>query len=1202
MLRRSVRRKAASLGTVASLVATLSGAGALVLSVPSASAADPCLDPVVTEVNVSQGLPSYTKLVRGKTTLFKVFLTEKAGSGGCSVVRGASEYVTGGTVTITNNGTPGTPLVVPASGTLSAIAPSGTTLAPDNPADPVFAIPGDKLTSALSGDTSLTFTATLSYVAKSDNTGATLQTGTVAVSFRPGTTTPITKTLSKATRPLRVLTVPMGDANSSVQQFPSDAQSTLQNAMVAASRIEPVADGVGDIAGATGGIRYAVSAGLLNLGQHDELQADGTLRSFNYMPTGTFCGSGASFTYIRQKLSDFRAAWNAENPSAPADRVLGVVWQGVSDGPTTNSNSSCAEGYAAVNGAEAWARMAVPTTGSPSGGVAALELEHTYGGVVGGIGYHSSNTAADGTAAGRAYNTTTLRQLPAPKSAMRFDITGWDNYSTLYEQRDWDFTLCMLGSVNSPASECGSATGGGTTAPASGGFILSGSTDFTAGGTDAHTRYDINPPADGTDASSNLRLALVDSANHLLNQVGVRVTNLDSEHADTSGTTADASYGFDVAIPGDKAAAFELWKGTPQAAGSVMLYRRELNAAPVIGDVTSRTGASPAIPFTNDGASSAPSAGGSLVAVARGGQIALSSTSSPAVLATVPGQAGRLTENGGTLVVTSNGDVLTYPLTRISGGVTVGAAQTVYQGGGLLAPGAASSPVVVGDYAVFTVGGDLYAVDTTSLLLPVSSTLCGLGDALPLALPGNPCFRWTMTTGVTERAGSWSSTRGLLAYTSTTSAGVPSVWTLSPSSPSGAAQRAAGVSDPAWAGDLVIATGSAGLVAYDAATFAVPSAVTTAPGDTRATAAGSQVLFTRPSGASTDIWQLRLDRRTLVIPVTDETPQNVRLDIYADCGAGVISPLVTATRPSASTASTSTTEVTFSTERTCAAPVIQIDATDGYSVTVKRLDPVPGTSLPSGAIYSPKDGSTQLAFQPLVIAGEANGTYTYTLTGPAGSGYESGPVINPGGEPSVVVQPGANGFKPGVYAVRLVTSGPAGSYVTVSQVTVLADADGDGIPDSDDTQAKHSCYPADAVTNPVNAETDYDGDLLISLIDPDPCTSALNATIDFDANSINLASSGQSLTVYVTTNAFDLRRLTAAQTRVAQFGSYAVSLVATSVTATSATKATVKFSRQDFQNAYLQLGLSGYVPVLITGTNGTATFSGYDPDAPVYNP
>ena len=1199
MPRTTTRRRSTWLVGLTSCVTALTSTGVVTPLGVAHAAVDPCLEPIATEINVSQGLPTYTNLIRGKSTEVKAFMSEKSSSGGCSSIKSASIYVTGGAVTVNTTTPTDTPLALPSGSSLPALPVNGTTIAPDSPADPVFVVPGSKISAPVSGP--LSFKIRVDYVTKSDSTGATLQTGSVTFTTYPGGTTTIAKPVAPATRPLRLLVVPMGDATSTAPALSSARLATLQNALTAAARIEPVADGVGDLTDLTAGLRYTVSAGLVNLGVHDETQADGTTVSRNYLPGGQFCGASVNFTYIKQKLSEFRGAWNTEHPTAPADRVLGVVPGELSDGPSTNVNSTCAEGYAAINSPEAWVRLAEPPSGSPSGGVAALELDHTYGGVVGVAGYHSTTANADATAVGRAFNVATQRQLPAPKSDMRFDVAGWDNYTTLFEKRDFDFTACMLASTASPATECGSSTSGGTSAPAGGGFVLDGVTDLTPAGTDLHTHYDIDPPADGLDASSNVKLVLLDATNNPVGTYGLRTTNKDSNHSHTGDVTAgtDDVYGIDVAIPGQKAAAFEVRKTSTNAA-PVVLYRRELVAAPTIGDLMTRSGASAERQYTADGVSSQPSAGGALVAISRGGNVVLSAPDAAAALASVPGQAGALDATGTQLLVASNGDLTLYPVSRAGSTVTVGAGKTVYSGGGVLSPGAASNPALVGTTAVFTVAGDLYAVDTTSSLLPVSATLCGVTDATQsLGLPVNPCSRWTSTPGVTETAGSFDATRGLLAYTATTGTS-RAVWTLSPTAPTTTqALRIPNAGDPAWAGDLLVVSGPTGLVAYDAATYATPTRLTRTVGDVQPAASGGRVFWTRPNGSATDVWTLSLDRSTLVFTATSPTPGNLRADVYLDCGDGP-NPVLTALRPDSTTATSATFSEEASLVASCATPTWHIDVTDGYTQTTRRFSAAPGSTLPSAAVYSPQDGSTQLASEALVLAGGATGDYTWTVFGPAGSGYENGVVVSHAA--TYVLNGGTTGFTPGAWRVRLDTTGPDGTASYTSRVTLNGDRDGDGIPDTDDTQAKHPCYPADAVSSSINASTDYDNDLLISLIDPDPCTSALNATVNFDANSINLGSAGNYLTVYVTSSAFDLRQLTAANTKVVQLGSYPVTIVATSIQACSATTATIKFSRQAFQSAYQSLGLTGYVPVLISGTNGTATFSGFDPSAPTYNP
>ena len=93
--------------------------------------------------------------------------------------------------------------------------------------------------------------------------------------------------------------------------------------MLTLSRIYPVPDGVGSLTGTTGGLRYGVSEGMLNIG--------GLLGT-----DGRFCGTGGSsgnFNAIKASLGQFLQSWNAANGAAnQADRVIGVVDAAISNG------------------------------------------------------------------------------------------------------------------------------------------------------------------------------------------------------------------------------------------------------------------------------------------------------------------------------------------------------------------------------------------------------------------------------------------------------------------------------------------------------------------------------------------------------------------------------------------------------------------------------------------------------------------------------------------------------------------------------------------------------------------------------------------------------------------------------------------------------------------------------------------------------
>ena len=131
----------------------------------------------------------------------------------------------------------------------------------------------------------------------------------------------------------------MGNAaNSYSSEFPAAAVAAVENGMQTLSRIYPVPSGVGTLGGSTGGIRYAINPTLLNVG------------------TTPFCGDGANFDAIKAQLAQFLVSWNAANPTAQADRVVGAVSSDKSSGGT----SGCAEGMASLISPEAWVR-AFPT-------------------------------------------------------------------------------------------------------------------------------------------------------------------------------------------------------------------------------------------------------------------------------------------------------------------------------------------------------------------------------------------------------------------------------------------------------------------------------------------------------------------------------------------------------------------------------------------------------------------------------------------------------------------------------------------------------------------------------------------------------------------------------------------------------------------------------------------------------------------------
>ena len=261
-----------------------------------------------------------------------------------------------------------------------------------------------------------TFEATIKYQTKNTRDTAFGPETTIVLTRLDGTTTPITKPVDQQTKALRVLAVPMGGPLSAT------ANAAMQNGFTALSRLFPVPDGTptgartGPITGTSGGLRYTLNAGYVNL-----------LGLLNAQ--GLFCGTAANLSAVQAQLQDFRTDWDLANPDAShADRAVGFIGPENSIGA---GSQACAEGYAFVNGTEAWAR-AVPDAAQPSktGPITALEICHTFGCVSPAAinfdgAYHSIFTNADNQAgdAERGYNILDRRYLPDDHTAT--NVVDW---------------------------------------------------------------------------------------------------------------------------------------------------------------------------------------------------------------------------------------------------------------------------------------------------------------------------------------------------------------------------------------------------------------------------------------------------------------------------------------------------------------------------------------------------------------------------------------------------------------------------------------------------------------------------------------------------------------------------------------------------------------------------------------------------------
>lgn len=488
--RRSRRHAVALVAAAALMAATLLPSSPAPFTTPGARAGGTkppaCtaeqVKPNLGDLMVNQGL-NYPILNRGKQTLVRLFLRLPTTCSTTSAITmtGATLIVTltYGPSTITSS--PLSPIQL-VSGTLTAGLQSNAA------SDPLFLVPASVLTPPASWTLSFktSFTATVFYKVGTDPTPRSL-------TFTTGPTgLPLEAPFEPKTSALRILVVPMGDASSTATQFSSAAQAAVQNALLDLSRMGPFPDGVVDLTSmATGGVRYSIDPGLMDIGPKSGTPA---------IPTsGTkFCGSASNFATISNALTARLQNYNLLNPNAQADRALGVIDAAISTGAT----GGCDEGRAAVpsggkSAVAAWVR-AVPdgTYPSQTGAVLAQEILHTFAGCSSAsssdtrcpVGTYHSTTTTDFSNS-RGYNLATRAWLSKPPTIMKYNSAAsiWNRTTTLYETSDYLLFSCILtpgfvvpaGSTGVPGCTTATTGSAGTSVgvPAGPTFFLSGSTD-----------------------------------------------------------------------------------------------------------------------------------------------------------------------------------------------------------------------------------------------------------------------------------------------------------------------------------------------------------------------------------------------------------------------------------------------------------------------------------------------------------------------------------------------------------------------------------------------------------------------------------------------------------------------------------------------------------------------------------------------------
>jgi hypothetical protein len=1228
------------------LLALLTGSATLAagaLTAPAASAAidESCATPQVRETMVSQGLPTYGALARGKSTLVKFFLSSP---NGCDP---AEQYltVTGGSLTVENSASSAAVSVGLPSESHGPVSPYASAPSVHSTGNPTFLVKGAELGPVGNGlPYTVTFGGSITYT-------VTDATGAVPVTSAPRTLdVSAAATVNGPTNPLRLLIVPIGDERRSFDtNFPTDARNHLASAMSTLGRLLPVSDGVGKLSDDGAGIRYdvALSDSLVDVSWHDD-DFDPETPEVNWLDgdggtSSKYCPSGSHFSYISTKLASARETWNRANPDAPASRVLGVLWQGISRGASTDdetrdsADGSCVEGYANVPGTVAWSRIVDPHPGNPaqsSGSIAAMELMHTLGAVpTAETGYHSKNAHADATAPDRAYDVLRRSHIALDKSIMRYFYDAWHDDITLLEPGDWTQASCVLSdnagdSLTSTA--CSEpATVGAVASAAADRVHLAGKTDGTPAGTHAHTVVAGSRSIDATDPLSPYQLVYFGPDTNELGRKGVRVhVEQSAHHESTPGLPGNdkerSDVGiFDVAV-GAPAGTVEfalVKKGTPD----VVLYGRTSDQRPDIRSVQSAPDGAPVRYATGTAvdafalpAEAALSEDGSLLAweeEGRGVNVRRTSDRTSTPLFLEGAKDPSFAHTGDRLVyATANGSAIRIVDLDTSPQVPalVGAPHTVYDSprdafGAATAPveGPAFSPS--DDRVVFSSEGwqdaELYIASAES-----TCTLLGAPGCAQLTSVGyahDPSWAQSPNPAAPD---------GIIAFTDSTpydGGSSAAVAVINPAVPALAEDTRSVVENdalaPDWGGGRLAYTairrdgGESSVVTVDGLTYGDRRVVTTALGG--ASLSGDDQLLAYSVEESVPdselsrsviyLKRLAAEDGERVVAAQDDRPGDLRLDVLARC-QGATFPMLTDVAPSAVDADGATFQVDVETDHLCPGAVLQYDLSDGYQLAEPHLEPVQasGSAAALGVVAPrPDEAFLQHRSVPLAVnARDANGTpvaVSYTISGP-------GPTQRQGtlgaGERTDL----APFTAPGDYAL---TTSADGVTATVP-FTVLEDQDADGIPATQEDRSTNPCLPADADQDPRTAIVDYDGDFLVGPEELAPCTSAHNTVVDLDANSIHSGSSGSKLTAYVTSSGVDLSQFSASQVAITRIAGHHVRLPALAWSVDSDGRAVAKFDRQAFQAAVTEHGLKGFVPVLIAGSTGTAAFSGIDPTDP----
>lgn len=1145
-----------------SLAVAVAGVVALaVLPVGSSSAQTTSCDPtkpVLRESNINQGLP-YDFLVRGKKILARFYLSRAscAPSSQQMLITSARLTMTGGAsqAVLTPKdsfGTRGAPVY--AYDALYGSA--GELLAPDATSHPTFVIDASRVEASATSAFSLNLGLTVGY---SINGGTPVET----------TFPPVSRMVSPASRPLKVLTVPMGLSTS---QFTDATSTAAVTGLQDLARVFPVADTVASVPSNSNGVQYSLNlASLLT----------------PIMQNGMFCGSdAATFEDVVKKLDNFFVQHNAANPNNAVEKVQGWIDESIT--------SPCALGMAKANSIESWATIFRPSDPSKSktGPTMAMEIGHNFGAVpahrddafdVTHSQFEHADVASDFTFGAtdttvattgyrdRSHSLITNDYLPIDLSALRIPISKapdgsllyshWHHGNTLLDVNDWSLVHCKLGGPTT--NECGSVATveQGTVAEAV--AIIVGSTDGTPQGTSVSESFLGEAPATAPDPSSTLRLVQRDASGEIIANDGVPTTEGVSvhSHAGDTGHSEPTRRTFAVLFEqqGETLDRLELWEGPPDAGGT-LLFARGRSAAP---EVTS------------------------FVAVPEGVTEAECTDpfGNPSEVCTTP-QPRALTDERSFGAAAQ----------RITFDPTEGRSE-----------GEAVNDQYVAQGVQFTDDDTL----TPTVITPddcssgPDACIPGSTKTLPFALfnSGDPQADLKIGfTGPQSRVGMYIGNNDYQqVYARMTAFDAQDEEIFSTERQLGTnVQTFVGIDAGAPIISKVVlqyflnGTETPGFQPEEIDNLTFEATPIPAPESVEVPAA---LTFTDPQSPSYNT----------LLTASDSAPADLRASFFADCGE-IRQPLAVGLAPTTTSNGTAVFDYRFDAARSCTngneATVVAI-VNDGFlqSAPAEQVVRAPEKG-PEAAISSPTPSTRLLQHAGISLAGTAfdqsdgalaGEALRWTLSGPGLTGVEVGV-----GDQVTVPAP-SSGWTPGDYTATLTATDSTGRSDSANVTfQILKDADNDGV-----TAANETCAGG-SDNDPFDTFADGDSDGASNGADEDPCVPRVvyEAFGDFDPNNLFVPSSGTPVTMYVRSSMRDLRKVLGPTVRITRISGNDVTdvpqLAAISWQALSPNQGIAKFDRAALTNYLFSNHLTNqYVTLTVGGSAAVEGWSFEATDAPL---